>query len=175
MLLVANGFIEAPVMTLYQRHNRALFNFVAWLCQGNLAEAEDIAQRTWVTLMTRCGDYRPEAAFRTFLFQIARNAWLDGRKSAWESRREALAEDVPDAEAPDLPPEAELALRQDARRTRAALLELPHPQREAVVLRYFADMSLDEIAQTVGVGLETVKSRLRYAYASLRRALEPGR
>jgi RNA polymerase sigma-70 factor (ECF subfamily) len=50
---------------------------------------------------------------------------------------------------------------------------LPAPQREAVALRFFADMSLEDIASTVGVGFETVKSRLRYAFRQLRDVLEP--
>ncbi|MDO6388303.1 MULTISPECIES: sigma-70 family RNA polymerase sigma factor [Uliginosibacterium] len=172
MLLVASGIIEAPATELFRRHNRALFNFIAWQCQGNLAEAEDIAQRSWEKLMTRCADYRPQAAFRTFLFQIARNLWLDLRRSAGESLREELDEQQPDIPADYLDPEAELALHQDLGRVHEALLALPANQREVVVLRFFAEMSLEEVAHTVGEGFETVKSRLRYAFARLRRELE---
>ncbi|MCB1956228.1 MAG: RNA polymerase subunit sigma-70, partial [Rhodocyclaceae bacterium] len=49
-----------------------------------------------------------------------------------------------------------------------------HPQREVVVLRFFSEMTLDEIGATIGAGYETVKSRLRYAYQGMRRALEAG-
>lgn len=172
MLLIANGVIEQPATELFRRHNRALFNFVAWQCHGNTHEAEDITQKTWVKLMTRCADYKPHAAFRTFLFQIARNTWLDQRRSAAETLRDELVEEheaLPDT---DLSPEAEHALRQNLGRVHKALLTLPAVQREVVVLRYFSDMSLDEIALTVGEGFETVKSRLRYAFARLRRELE---
>lgn len=171
MLLVANGVIEAPATELFNRHNRALYNFVAWLCQGNTAEAEDITQRAWVKLMTRCADYNPQAAFRTFLFQIARNTWLDLKKSAGEQTRE-LVEELPDVPDEDLSPEQALGLQHDQARVHAALMSLPAQQREVVVLRFFADMSLEEIAHTVGEGFETVKSRLRYAFTKLRRELE---
>lgn len=172
MLLVARGIVREPAAELFNRHNRALFNYLTWLAQGNLGEAEDIAQSTWIRVLTRCGDYTPTAAFRTFLFQIARNLWLDARGSAWQRTR--VAEDTA-AEASDdgdLSPETELALQQDSQRVRSALLTLPAHQREAVALRFFADMSVDDIAATVGVGFETVKSRLRYAFRHLRAELE---
>lgn len=180
MLLVARGFVREPATELFRRHNRALFNFVAWLSGGDLREAEDVAQTAWMRLMTRCADYRPTAAFRTFLFQIARNAWLDARGSAWSTRRvDSSSGDgggIDDAgglddEAPELTPEAELGLRQDLERVRVAMLGLPHAQREVVVLRFYSEMALEEIAGVVGVGFETVKSRLRYATRALRTAL----
>ena len=62
--------------------------------------------------------------------------------------------------------------RQQAQQLLAALDALPHAQREAFVLQAEADMSVAEIAQATGVGLETAKSRLRYARAALRRTLE---
>ena len=171
MLLVARGFVREPATELFRRHNKALFNFIAWLAGGDLREAEDIAQASWVKLMSRCADYRPEARFRTFLFQIARNTFLDARGSAWSARRGEMPDELPEADT-ELSPETELDLRQNLERVHRVLLELPHPQREVVVLRFFSEMTLDEIAQTVGVGFETVKSRLRYAYRSLRSALE---
>src|SRR5690606_23856818 len=91
MLLVARGLVQEPATELFARHNRDLFNFLAWLCGGNLAEAEDLAQKTWLKLITRCADYQPgAAAFRTYLFQIARNAFLDARRAAGERLREDI-------------------------------------------------------------------------------------
>ena len=172
MLLVAQGVVREPAAELFARHNKALFNFIAWLSQGDLKEAEDIAQSTWIRVLSRCGDYTPSAAFRTFLFQIARNLWLDARGSAWHQRTQP-EDTAPEAEDEDLSPEAALSLAQDSGRVRAALMGLPAPQREAVALRFFADMSLEDIATTVGVGFETIKSRLRYAFRQLRDQLEP--
>lgn len=172
MLMVANGFIEQPATELFRRHNRALFNFIAWQCRGNTQEAEDITQRTWEKIMTRCADYQPSAGFRTFLFHIARNLWLDLRRSAAETLRDEIGDDVPELPAGDLDPAAEFALRQNLAEVHKALLALPVKQREVVVLRFFSDMSLEDIAHTIGEGFETVKSRLRYAFTNLRRVLE---
>ena len=173
MLLVANGFIEQPASMLFQRHSRALFNFLAWLCEGNLSEAEDLAQKTWVKLMTRCSDYRPrQSAFTTFLFQIGRNAWIDARRSAHHTTSTALDDahlQLPDQE---LSGEQLAMLGQQQHRVRAAVMALPDAQREVVVLRFFAELGVEEIADVVGEGFETVKSRLRYAFAKLRVSLD---
>jgi RNA polymerase sigma-70 factor (ECF subfamily) len=169
MTLIAQGIVAEPVAELFCRHNRALFNFIAWSCQGDRDEAEDICQKTWLKLM-HCANYQPTAAFRTFLYQIARNTLLDARKSAY-AQHEALdgnEERIPDD---DLTPDAELSLRQDLHRVHRALMALPALQREVVVLRFFSELSLEEIAASVGAGFETVKSRLRYAFAHLRREL----
>ena len=173
MLLVANGVIEEPATELFRRHNRALFNFLAWQCGGNAGEAEDIAQKTWVKLMTRCADYRPgAAAFRSFLFQIARNTWLDARRSAYDATRVELDETQHELPPDDFDAEQLVSLRQQQHRVHAALLALPAQQREVVVLRFFNDMSIEDISGVVGEGFETVKSRLRYAFGKLRRELE---
>jgi RNA polymerase sigma-70 factor (ECF subfamily) len=169
MVLITQGIVEVPVAELFRRHNRALFNFIAWSCQGNVAEAEDICQKTWLKLM-HCASYQPSAAFRTFLYQIARNLLIDARRSAY-AQHDALDEHEDHVPESDITPEVELGLRQNLHRVRQALMTLPVLQREVVVLRFFAELSLEEIAAAVGVGFETVKSRLRYAFVHLRREL----
>ena len=184
MVLVARGIVQEPATELFARHNRDLFNFLAWLTGGNLAEAEDLAQKTWLRLISRCSDYRPGAAtFRTWLFQIARNAFIDARRAASERlrsnvdpeaaiERETTADHSTREAGPD--PEASLVAGESRDRLHAALLALPVAQREVVVLRYFGNLSLDEVSATVGAGVETVRSRLRYAYRALRSRLEGG-
>lgn len=171
MLLIANGVIEQAANELFRRHNRGLYNFMAWMCQGNAHEAEDVTQKTWLKILTRCGDYQPRAAFRTFLYQIAHNSWLDGRKQVYEVSRTTL-DDAMELAVDGPGPEQDWHLKQDLQRVRAALMRLPVAQREVIVLRFFSEMSLDDIAFATGEGYETVKSRLRYAYAHLRSELE---
>ena len=173
MLLVTNGVIIEPVTELFRRHNRALYNFVAWLCRGDMAAAEDVTQRTWEKLMTRAGNYTPSASFRTYLFQIARNTWADTQTQSWSTQRSEWDEQsMAELPAGEPLPEAIQFVSEQGTMVREALMALPFLQREVVVLRYFGDMSLEEISQTVGAGFETVKSRLRYAFQSLRETLE---
>jgi RNA polymerase sigma-70 factor (ECF subfamily) len=172
MRLIGQGIIAPPIAELFRRHNRALFNFIAWQCRGDIGEAEDICQKTWVKLMQYPGDYRPTAAFRTFLYQIARNALIDAQRSAYARQREPLDEAVLAVPDEDLSPEAEASLKQNIGQVHQALMDLPAAQREVIVLRFFSDMTLEEIAALTGVGFETVKSRLRYGFARLRQTLE---
>lgn len=72
----------------------------------------------------------------------------------------------------DLSAERLAMLGQQQHRVRAALMALPDAQREVVVLRFFAELGVEEIAHVIGEGFETVKSRLRYAFAKLRVSLE---
>lgn len=196
MLLVARGLVQEPATELFARHNRDLYNFLAWLCGGRLAEAEDLTQKTWLKLISRCADYQPgTAAFRTYLFQIARNSFLDARRSAGERLREDVDVDVvlerggsggsgsskptDRASGPGLDevandPEGLLLAGESRQLLHAALLALPVAQREVVVLRYFGNLTLEEVSMTVGAGIETVRSRLRYAYKALRTRLEAG-
>jgi RNA polymerase sigma-70 factor (ECF subfamily) len=169
MVLVTQGIIQEPIAELFRRHNRALFNFIAWSCQGQRDEAEDICQRTWVKLM-HCASYQPTAAFRTFLYQIARNMLLDVKKSAY-AQHASLDDSEIEMPADDLSPEACLHLAKDKQRVHQALMALPIAQREVVVLRFFSELPLEEIAVSIGIGFETAKSRLRYAFAHLRRSL----
>lgn len=69
-------------------------------------------------------------------------------------------------------PVRQIESREQAQRLLAALDALPLPQREAFVLQAETGMSVADIAEVTGVGLETAKSRLRYARAALRRQLE---
>jgi RNA polymerase sigma-70 factor (ECF subfamily) len=169
MVLITQGIVEGPMAELFRRHNRALFNFVAWSCQGNHEEAEEICRKTWVNLM-RTQDYQPIGAFQTFLYQIARDALVAEKRAQYQlhavpNEAEAMPDD-------DISPETELRLRRNLPRVRKALMELPVLQREVVVLRFFSELSLEEIAASIGVGFDTVKNRLRYAFIHLRRDLE---
>src|SRR5690606_8404816 len=133
MLLVARGLVQEPATELFTRHNRALYNFLAWLCGGNLAEAEDLAQKTWLKLISRCADYQPgKAVFRTYLFQIARNGFLDARQAAGERLREDV--DVDDAVDDSMGnPEAVMLAGESRSLLHAALMSLPVAQREVIV------------------------------------------
>ena len=71
-------------------------------------------------------------------------------------------------------PEATLLAGESRELLRVALMALPVAQREVVVLRYFGNLTLEEVSATVGAGVETVRSRLRYAYKALRTRLEAG-
>jgi RNA polymerase sigma-70 factor, ECF subfamily len=163
---------------LYRRHRTALYNYLARQARDRDV-AHDLFQEVWTRVIASRARYEPRAKFRTFLFHIAHNCFIDHcRRGAARPERRVdpfqednalLAAPAPSAERPD--ESAQHA--QTLVRYRAALEALPAEQRDAFLLYEESNLSLAEIASITGVGVETVKSRVRYALAKLRRALAP--
>ena len=114
--------------------------------------------------------YRPEAPFRAYLYQIAHSVLVDHyRRQGHVSRPQAdPALDPLDASAG---PEDEYDAATVKGAFVAALDALPAEQREAFLLHEEAGLTLEQIADVVGTGRETIKSRLRYAARRLRESL----
>jgi RNA polymerase sigma factor (sigma-70 family) len=166
---------------LYGRHRLGLYRFIAW--RSPRAEwVDEIVQDAWASLHHARIRYRPDATFRTYLYQIARNRLFDllrqhqhvlaaelGTGTDGRDLFDVLADAAQDVIAPD----AALEHRQCADSLHRAIAALPGEQREALVLQQFSGMSVDEIARLSSVPVETVKSRLRYAMRKLRQSLSP--
>jgi RNA polymerase sigma-70 factor (ECF subfamily) len=159
---------------LYARHRGALHRFL--VRQTRDPEfAGDLFQETWSKVIAYRDRYESRARFRTFLFHVARNCWLDalrarGRDVTWAAATIEL-DDAVLADPRARGPESLAAGAAAAERLRLALAELPEPQREAFLLHEDAGLTIDEVANVTGVGAETAKSRVRYALAKLRAAL----
>ena len=146
---------------LYGRHKDPLFNFI---CRSGCprARAEDVAQETWSAVIGAASGYRPEAKFRTWLFTIARRKLVDD----WRRRKpgdESLDEDSLHSHAH----QHAGAITVQLDRLLSLLESLPGEQREVFLLKE-EGFSMQDIADLTDVGVETVRSRLRYARNTLR-------
>jgi RNA polymerase sigma-70 factor, ECF subfamily len=160
--------------TLYRRHRSALYRYLARQTRST-ETANDLFQEVWSKVIASRDRYEPRAQFRTFLYRIAQNCFIDycrrssvrnessGAEDGWEGMLPGSEQDRPDIRAEQ---------GQMIARYRAALAALPAEQRD-VFLLYESGLSLDEIATISSVGAETAKSRLRYAVAKLRASLAP--
>lgn len=184
MRAYANGDAQA-FETLFDRHQMRLWRYI-YHSINNRAEADELAQDVWLRVVREAPGYSPRAAapqhpparFTTWLFTLARNRVIDHLRV----RRPLASLDEPLDEqhavldtlaAPSgFGPVQRIESRQQAARLLAALEALPAVQREAFLLLAEGGLSLADIAAATGVGLETAKSRLRYARAALRRVLE---
>lgn len=159
---------------LYDRHDQATFRFIRRTLGGAGADAaEDLHQETWTSVARSAGGFDPgRAGFRAWLFTIARRKVWDhfrrARVTVLAPAPEAVISGVPD---PGPTPLERVETRERAERVVAAVDALPLAQRETFVMFAHAGLSLQEIAAATGVGLETAKSRLRYARTTLRQAL----
>lgn len=165
---------DAAFAQLYDRHDRKCFAFIRRLVgSGNEAAAEDLHQETWVAVSRSGRSFDAgRSRFATWLFTIARNKVMDHFRAekvsaVWHVSEECL-ELVADHAAGPL----ERAMtKQLAEAVLRAVEGLPLAQREAFLLFTDGEMSIEEVGQATGVGLETAKSRLRYAREGIRKLL----
>lgn len=160
---------------LYDRHDRVCHQFIRRLLGPAHAEAaEDLHQETWVAVARNAAAFDPQkSSFRGWLLTIARRkTWDHFRRQKVAVLAQAQDEDaamtIPD---PGQTPLEQVQSRELAERIVAAVEALPLEQRGVFVMFAQAGLSLEEIAVATGVGMETAKSRLRYARARLRQLL----
>jgi RNA polymerase sigma-70 factor, ECF subfamily len=173
MLAYASGEMRA-FETLYSRHRGALYRYL--MRQARDPEvSNDLFQEVWSRVISNRARYEPRAKFRTFLFTLAHNCFIDHCRRV---KARPGGPGIEDADAADLlpadegtRPDAALERDETTQRYRAALATLPPEQRDVYLLHEESQLSLEEIARVTGVGTETAKSRLRYAVGKLKAAL----
>ena len=137
---------------------------LAFLRTQDLVDPEDVLGDVFVQVTRSIGSFEGDAAaLRRWVFTIARNVAADDRRRR-RRRPRVVGSDLPEAEAP-LPGSIDPTLVE-------ALRTLTEEQREVVVLRYVADLSLEDVAEVTGRPLGAVKSMQHRALASLARTLD---
>ncbi len=148
---------------LIEAYQNPVYN-LTYRMLGNADEAEEAAQETFLRVYTRLDRYDPAYKFSTWVLSIASHYCIDRlrkRRITWLS----LDEPLPAQFAPQLSstrPGPESSVIEGDTQTRVhALLDMLQPDyRAAVVLRYWYDMSYEEIAETMETTVSAVKSRL---------------
>ena len=156
----------AAFEALYRRHKDPLYRYLLRLCLHRDV-ADDVFQEAWSKIVNARDSYRPTARFRTFLFRVAHNCFIDYLRR--NQRHEFPVKTDPDQElSPEPDPETLTEQALQKRRLNRAMADLPQEQREAWLLYAEGGLGLDEIAEIAGVNRETAKSRIRYASRKLR-------
>ncbi len=146
--------------TLVEQYRGALFG-TAYLMTRDRVSAEDTVQRALVQMWEHIPSLRLRGSLKAWLMRIVVN-------EVNQQHRKKRVPTVPLEEAPEVagePDEAEMvAVRREERQSlRRALEMLPSEQREAIVLRYFSELTVPEIAAVTGKREGTIKSRLSRA------------
>jgi len=152
----------------------SLYNFAHWLTQ-NRDEAEDLVQETYAKALKGFGSFQPGTNFRAWIFRILRNSFLTSRTGLAATRTVPLEnEDEPDetVAVSHETPESILLEQAGQQQVQTALEQVPVVYREVLLLCDVEEMSYQEIADTLGVPIGTVMSRLYRARKALRGALE---
>ncbi len=158
---------------LYGRYRNKLYRYLVHQCRDRTT-ADDVFQEVWDRVIRSAGRYKPSAKFSTWLFHIAHNCLIDhyrqsGRRATHLQSIDDHADELIDSQPQ---PEQQASDAQLGLALRRALQALPAEQREAFVLHEEGGLSLDELAEVTATGVETAKSRLRYAVTKLRGALK---
>jgi len=159
LILAAQRGSPEAFAQLVGRHQQAVRGFLRRLC-GAHADADDLAQETFVTAWSRIGAFRRGESLRAWLCGVAYRKWLTHRRSEvrrW-TREAASPADVSENPGP----------ARDARLDASkALGALPPEQRAAVALCLAAEFSHAEAAAALGLPLGTVKSHVARGRAKL--------
>jgi RNA polymerase sigma-70 factor, ECF subfamily len=171
-LRIKRGDTDA-LSTLVERHHSPLVGFLYRMTGGDRALAEDLVQEAFLRVLRAIARYEYTRPFKPWLYAIAANLSRDHFKRAETRRTEAVPDEAMGQVADeDASPEGRVIAGDEAEHVAAAVAALPDHQRAAVILRYYQGLSLAEIADTLGVPVGTVKSRLSLGLRRLRARLE---
>jgi RNA polymerase sigma-70 factor, ECF subfamily len=171
MELVDTGDTRA-FEVIFDRHSGAGYSLALRMC-GRRALAEDIVQEAFLSLWRSGSGYdRARGSVRSWVLSAVHNRAVDalrrtGAKAGRDVSDEGLAERLPARDATD----AEVERRDESRRVRGALDELPPDQRQVIELAYFGGLSHSQIAEMLDLPPGTVKGRMRLGLTKMRSAL----
>jgi RNA polymerase sigma-70 factor, ECF subfamily len=164
---------------LIVRYQHRLMRYLLYLT-GNRDMAEDLFQEVWMRVLVRGAQFNGQARFDTWLFTIARNLVIDQRRKRTMSSLDELFDSGSDDDRPmsfeiangEPTPFDRFANLEDRERIAGVLLQLDTLYREVLVLRFYEELSLEEIATVTHAPLSTVKSRLYRGMAAIKPRLE---
>jgi RNA polymerase sigma-70 factor (ECF subfamily) len=148
---------------LVERYQYRLGRYLIYLT-ARRESVDDWVQETWLRVLDRGAQYDGRSRFETWLFSIARNLAVDDLRRKQGLSLDAAGDGPLDPSSPFLA----AARSEDAVRLGAALDSLEPIYREALLLRFQEDLSLQEISQITGAPVPTVSTRIHRGLARLR-------
>ena len=156
--------VDALIVALFRQEASSLVRLTRLFVDDRNA-AEDLVQEAFIRLSRSTHRIEDPAKAPAYLRSIVLNLARDHNRRGLVSLRHHLPED--DQAAID----DEITLREDQQRVIEALRDLPHRQRDCLVLRYYDELGIDDIAQTLGISRNSVKTHLGCGLAALERRL----
>jgi RNA polymerase sigma-70 factor (ECF subfamily) len=172
MVQLRDGSVAA-FQILYERHHRTLFTFLLRFLVDR-PTAEDLLQEAFLRVYLHRETYHPTAAFRTWLFTIARNLAVD------HLRRQGITWKSPEPEElltalhdPSPSPLQRVEIAESLEQIENALCKLSPGQREVLLLSRFVGLSHEEIAAVTGTSPGAVRVALHRALTQLKKLFGP--
>jgi len=158
---------------LFETHKDRVYS-IALRYAGDSAAAMDIAQDTFLKLLSSIGQFRGDASFESWLYRLVVNSCLDyhrRRRRFLPLLEDGLDEALDRFRGPRESTLHDLLREEQQERVQQVVAQLPEEQRIVVVLRYTEGLSYEEIADVLGCRRGTVASRLNRAHKALERRL----
>jgi len=162
---------DIPAFEVFFRQYERLVFKNAYLITGTREQADDVLQEVFVAVWKSRRTFDPsKGKLTTWLHRVTVNKCLEMKRK--KTIKTTPLEDIDPPAAPVS--EEVLVSRQEYEKLMEAMKTLDPKHRSVLVLRYFNDLSYEEIAQTVGIPLGTVKSRINYGLKMLRGQFDVG-
>ncbi len=172
---IALGLRQGDVVVLealVEQYQYRLVRYLIYLL-GRRDGVDDLVQETWLRVLERGSSYDGQSRFEPWLFRVARNIGIDAMRKQGMFSLDSNDDGVRPLPASDESSPFTVAARtEDADRLARSLQTLDPVYREALVLRFQEDLSLQEISAIVGAPVSTVASRIYRALATLRPQFE---
>ncbi len=166
---------ETAFTGLVETYQTAIYN-LCYRMLGEANEAEDAAQEAFLRAYSQLNRYDPARSFKTWLFSIASHYCIDclrKRRLTWLSIDDEALPPHPNLREPALGPEESAMRREQSAVMQKVLSQLPPDDRSVLVLRYWYDLSYEEIGEATGATVSAVKSRLHRARGVMADMLKP--
>lgn len=161
---------------LVHRHKDRIFTTILLLVKDRCL-AEDIFQEVFIKVINALkeGQYTDNSRFVAWVARIAHNCCISHfrKVNTWSAVVLGYRDEISGSVNYLEPSEEQRIMTKELHQEMQAMLDrLPEAQREALILRYYADLSYKEIAQVVNIGINTALGRVRYAITNLRKIIE---
>jgi len=157
---------------LYDAYKDKVYSISLYFFHGDAMAAGDATQQVFLKLITGIRQFRGDAGFSTWLYRLVVNTCLDGARQ-YKSHAVIVDRSVLEAVVRGGSQEEELARMQIASSVQSAVSSLPPKFRLAILLRYFEDLSYEEMAKILNCSMGTVASRLSRGHRILAEKLAP--
>ena len=169
---------ESAFREIFRRHKRGVYNYI-YRYTNNAEDSEEIFQEVFIKLHRATPTYLPTAKFTTWLFTIVRNLCIDNHRKKRIRHNVSLDDTDEDSRRPlydviqseEPSPDNKSSDQEISRLLEAALERINEDQKEVFLMREKSGLKFEEIAEMIGVSVNTVKSRMRYAMENLKKYL----